>query len=175
MSFVFFSCRDEVCVQSWSYDEVLFNQMESEWKDKDLKNYSFKYSVSDVIPDAITGVVTVINGTGSVELTVNSLNFGDEGYDEELNEYAERNIKIKFTSINEIYSYVKSVVSNRKQEYESKNLIDYVLKITYDSGNSVPSLIDETLFYKDDLTNESENGLWNGELYIKIEDFSLDE
>lgn len=136
---LFSSCNDEVkLIQTWTYDEALFNQMEAEWNDKKFDNYSFKYSVSDVIPDAVTGIVTVTDGTGSVELSVNGLNSDDEGYEEELNRYAKRNIRI-----------------------------------AYDNDNPVPSLIEETLFYKDDFIDENKNGIWDGELYIKIEDFFI--
>ena len=168
------SCNDEVkLIQTWTFDEALFNQMETEWNDKKFDNYSFKYSVSDVISDAVTGIVTVTDGTGSVELSVNGLNSDDEGYEEELNRYAKRNIRIAFTSVDELYSYIKSVVYKRLQDYESKVIIIYDLKIAYDNDNPVPSLIEETLFYKDDFIDENKNGIWDGELYIKIEDFCI--
>ena len=55
------SCNDEVkLIQTWTYDEALFNQMEAEWNDKQFDNYSFKYSVSDVISGAGTLVLTAV-------------------------------------------------------------------------------------------------------------------
>lgn len=175
MSLTFSSCNDGgELVQTWSYDESLLNQMESKWNNQNLLNYSFEYSISDVIPDAVIGIVTIKEGASSVELTINGLSSGDEGYEAELNRYLEKNIKISFNSINEIYSYVKYVVDKRKQEYKSKKLIHYILNINYDSENPVPSLIDETLFYKEDLTEDLINGNWNGELNFKIYNFSID-
>lgn len=174
MTSIFSSCNFKgELVQTWSYDEVLFNQMGEKWNNRNLLNYSFEYSVSDIIPNAVTGIVTVSDGVGSVELTINGLTFGDEGYEEELTRYAERNIKIKFNSINEIYSYIKSVVNNRNQEYESKKLIHYDLNIVYDNENFVPSFIEETLSYKDDFADEFVVGDWDGSLYLKIKNFSL--
>jgi hypothetical protein len=174
MMVIFSSCDYETkIVQSWSCDEVLLNQMEAKWNNQKLSNYCFEYSISDVMPDAISGIVTVTDGFGSVELIINGLNSSDDGYEEELKNYAERKIQIDFKSINEIYSYVKFVINNRKQEYESENLIHYVLNIDYDSEISIPSLINETLFYKDDLTAELVVGKSNGELKIKIYNFSI--
>ncbi len=175
MSLTFSSCNHEgEQIQSWYYDESLLNQMESEWNNQNLLNYSFEYSISAVIPDTIIGIVTIKQGVSSLELTINGLTSSDEGYEAELNRYLEKNIKISFNSINEIYSYVKSVVDNRKQEYKSKKLIHYILNINYDSENPVPSLIDETLFYKEDLTEDLIYGNWNGELNLKIYNFSID-
>ena len=175
MSLTFSSCNDEgELVQTWSYDESLLNQMESEWNNQNLLNYSFEYSISDVIPDAVIGIVTIKEGASSVELTINGLSSGDEGYETELNRYLEKKIKISFNSINEIYSYVKYVVDKRKQECKSKKLIHYILNIDYDNENYVPLLIDETLFYKEDLTEELIYGNWNGELNFKIYNFSID-
>ena len=174
MTSIFSSCNFKgEPVQTWSYDEVLFNQMGEKWNNRNLLNYSFEYSISDVIPNAVTGIVTVSDGVGFVELNINGLTFGDEGYEEELTRYAERNIKINFNSINEIYSYIKSVVNNRKQEYESKKLIHYDLNIVYDNENFVPSFIEETLSYKDDFADEFVVGDWDGSLYLKIKNFSL--
>ena len=78
MSLTFSSCNDEgEQIQSWYYDESLLNQMESEWNNQNLLNYSFEYSISDVIPDAVIGIVTIKEGASSVELTINGLSSGD--------------------------------------------------------------------------------------------------
>lgn len=170
----FLSCKiDKEMVQSWSFNETQFNQMENNWKEKNLLNYSFKYSVSDIIPDAITGVVTVTDGKSSVNLTINGLTSDDEGFEEELQRYAKRDSKIEFNSIDEIYSYVKSVLNNRKQNFESKNIITYKLSINYDNENSIPLLIEETVSTEQDFNNELLVGDWNEELNIKITNFTI--
>mgnify|MGYP003301442944 CR=1 FL=1 len=66
------------------------------------------------------------------------------------------------------------VVHGESQELLSDIIETYILNIDYDSENPVPYLIDETLFYKEDLTEDFINGNWNGELNFKIYNFSID-
>ena len=64
-----------------------------------MKNYVFEYAISDICPNSIEGKVKVIDGAGTVELTLNGLKPGDEGYDSELKHYSKR--KIEFKTIDE--------------------------------------------------------------------------
>ena len=64
--------------QFWSFDDILFTSMRQHWKDADMKNYVFEYAISDVCPNSIEGKVKVIDGAGTVELTLNGLKPGDE-------------------------------------------------------------------------------------------------
>lgn len=66
--------------------------MYQNWKIANHKNYEFEYSISDVIPDSIIGKVTVLNGQGDVQLTVNDLTPSDNDYNAELKRYSKRQI-----------------------------------------------------------------------------------
>ena len=154
--------------QFWSFDDILFNTMRQRWKDADMKNYVFEYAISDICPNSIEGKVKVIDGAGTVELTLNGLKPGDEGYDSELKHYSKR--KIEFKTIDEIYDFIKITVETRRISYEKKRLLTYKLDIKYDEQNFIPLLVYENLSAFEQI-DESPNGSWDGSLYIKITKF----
>jgi len=165
------SCSiDSKINQTWTFDDVLFDEMSQNWEKAAINNYEFEYSISDVIPDSIIGNVTVINGIGTVELTLSGLKSGDKDYDSELEHYSKR--KIAFKTIDELYDFIKQTLETRKTSYENEELLTYKLNISYDKQTFIPLSINEDFFYSEQSNKENSDGLWDGALDIEINKFT---
>ncbi len=170
MSFGFLSCSSEAN-QHWTFDDEQFNYMNQKWKDAEIKNYTFEYSISDVTPDSVIGNMTVSDGAGSGELFLCGLKPCDENYSSELERYSDT--KIEFKTIDELYDFIKTTVKSRKISYDNKELTIYSLEIDYDEQNFIPLRINESLVYSERTNKEISEGFWDGSLDIKITNFQV--
>ena len=173
--FIFSSCSDDNSMKKnenkYYFNESEFLKAKANWNSYSMKNYSFDYSISDVKPNSIRGRVSVLNGIGSVDLTVSGLTKDDDLFDSECLRYKALGKKIEFINIDEIFEFIEELVKKRKIQTETEELSYYKMDIKYNEKH-IPASISETILEVENSNSPKIDGDWHDEFYMKIFNFS---
>ena len=169
---------DEYINRSWSFDEKTFNDVSSYWAKQDLKDYSFRYSISTYMPDGIIGDVTVDNGIGCSEISFNGESITKDDYNiyaDEVRHYEEnyfKTDKIWFKTIDDAFLLIAERVALYRTHYnkDGSDIISYEMKVEYNETYHYPKYISEHVSSKND-EHTDRNGDWDGGLCVRITDF----
>lgn len=171
--FFFNSCvLDNKPDRFFEFDENGFVEKKQKWHEAFVKDYSFKFSVSDTMPNRVIGYCVSNNGTYSAEIIIHGADNSEEEYNQQLLRYESiYGVSVELEKIEDVFAFVETRVNFMKNQYMNSNIISYEIIIDYDEEYGFPVNIKEKIKKNE---TKKENGLVGdsvGNINLKVFQF----